>query len=505
MTPSLIESLEDSRIVQALAFLLRKIFRALGESRTGHIADSLARAVRSSRILGLLFFAPPVWAELSERSPILRALARRYPPAAEGSAPDASPIRWALWGLLLFVPVELYLITRLPTDIKYLSDVLVVGTAGLLLVRSPSRGWAYRSTPLDLPIAALLAVGLLSGFVNGESFKFWIFGMRAYLEYALVYFLVAAAPLSEGDRRQLVVGVVLLGVFLALVGVAQQVLHVATPRSWIGALGASQGIRTRVFGTMGNPNTFAGYLVMLIALLGAFTVTDGLPPWLKTIAAFGLLPALFSLLFTYSREALLALVAVGIVIGVVAEPRALVVLVAGAALALLGDPKLLTHLLSAFSQTYTSVSLSWGRLYFWAKSLLVISQHPVLGVGPGLFGGSVAYDFKSPVLLHYGLSRASTIDSEWMQVAAEMGILGLLAYLWILSAIVRTSVTAYMRDADPFFRAVSLAAAGAAAGFAVQSVFAGLFEVHQVVLMLWFLAGVAAWRWRITKGSPAIP
>jgi len=230
-------------------------------------------------------------------------------------------------------------------------------------------------------------------------------------------------------------------------------------------------------------------------------VVNGVPSWLKSVATAGLLVALLSLLVTYSREALIGLFVAGCVIAIAGDARALIVLLLAASLAIIGDPKVLLHLASAFSQNYASVSLKFGRLYFWARSLLVISQHPLVGVGPGMFGGSVAYDLQSPVLVHYGLPAVATIDSEWLEVGAELGILGLLAYVWILSAIIRTSVTAFLRDSDPVFRAVSLGSAAAAAGFAVQSVFAGLFEVHQVVLMLWLLAGFAAWRWRVVGNA----
>lgn len=498
MTDLLARLIEESELVQGAGRLLGRLFSAVQESAVGRLAERFSKAMRESLVMKALLFDDAGWASWTGASRAVRWLGTRVKLRPEGDTDGTLLVKLALWILVFFVPLELYLIQRLPTSTKYLSDALVLGSAFILLFETPRRGWAFRATPLDLPIAFMLLVGLASAVVNGESAKIWIFGMRAYLEYAVLYFVVAAAPLGEGDRKKIVHAILLFGIAMALVGAAQKLFGVATPHAWVQALEASQGITTRVFGTMANPNTYAGYLVMIIALFGAF-LTERIRPWLRAMVLAGLAVALFSLVYTYSREALFALVAVGLVIAIAGDARALVVLVVFGLLAVVADPKLLDRVLFGFSNTYTSVSLSYGRLYFWEKSLYVISQHPLVGVGPGLFGGSVAKDFHSPVALHYGLESMSNVDSQWIQATAEMGILGLVAYLWILIAIVKTGLQVRKLDQDPFFRAVGLGTAAAAVGFAVQSVFAGLFEVHQVVLILWLAAGVTAWRYRTLK------
>lgn len=496
----LIAAIDESVIVRLLGSWLTRLFVLLDESLAGRAARRLAHAVGESAILGTLFTSPR-WAEATYRSPLLARLAQGTRVRPEGDTQGTELVKLALWGLILFVPVELYAITVLPSSVKYLSDALVAFPALLYLLTMPSRGWAFRASPLDLPILAFVVVGLISGALINESAKIWIFGMRAYLEYAVVFFVVAAAPLSAKDRGNLVLGVVFFGILMALVGVAQHILHIATPHAWVQASEAAQGITTRVPGTMANPNTYAGYLVLLIALLTAFLVED-VARWLKAVVGVGLVLALLALVWTYSREALFAALAVGLVVGIVREPRVLIVMVGLALLAIAIDPKLLDRVLFAFSNTYSAVSSSYGRLYFWQKSLTIIARHPLFGVGPGLFGGSVAHDFSSPVLLRYGLESMSTVDSQWIQTATETGILGLLAILWLIVGIVRTGISAMRRDPDPLFRAVSLAAAAGAVGFTVQAMFAGLLEVHQVVLLLWFTAGIAAWRWRVTRQAP---
>ncbi len=494
MTRTLGRLIEDSTIVQLLESALGRLAQAVGESRAGQLAGAVQATARRSLLLGILLFSPPVWAEWTAKSRLVSWLGQRVKARPEGDTEGTLPIKAAIWFLVLFVPISLYVAAYVPS-VTLLSDGVLLAAAVILLIETKAKGWAFRATPLDLPIALFILIALISAVLNGESAKLWVLGMRAYLEFAVLYFIVSAAPLTERDRRMAVQGLLLWGVAMAAIGVGQHFLHLATPRAWTEAISAAQGITTRVPGTMANPNTYAGYLVLMVALFAAFAA-EKVPLWLRTMAVAGLLLGLGATLFTYSREALLALAAAGLVLAVVGDRRLLVAVIGLGCLAMLADPKVVQHLAFGFSSTYSQVSLSYGRLYFWLKSLPVIAAHPWFGVGPGLFGGSVAFDFHSPVELRYGLESMSTVDSQWIQLAAEVGILGVLAVLWLFVGMMRMAVTVFGREEDPFFRALALGTAAGTVGFMVQSVFAGLLEVHQVVMVLWLAAGITAWRWR---------
>ncbi|MHB1843151.1 MAG: O-antigen ligase family protein [Sulfobacillus sp.] len=486
--------IEESTIVQMLETALTRLADAVGDSAAARVAGRIQDACRRSLLLPALVFTPPSWASWTDSSRLVGALGQRFKLRPEGDQHGTLPVKIAIWFLVLFVPISLYVAVYLPS-VTLLSDGVLLAAAIILLIETKAKGWAFRATPLDLPIAVFILVALVSAVLNGESAKIWVLGMRAYLEFAVLYYVVSAAPLTAGDRRQIFQGLLLWGVLMAFIGVAQHFLHIATPAAWTEAISAAQGITTRVPGTMGNPNTYAGYLVLLVAMFAA-VASEKVPLWLRTLAIAGLLLGLGATLFTYSREALLALAGAGLVIGLVGDRRLLVAVVGLGLLAMLADPKVIQHLAFGFSSTYSQVSLSYGRLYFWLKSLPLIASHPFFGVGPGLFGGSVAYDFHSLVELRYGLESMSTVDSQWIQLAAETGILGVLAILWVLIGMIKMAVTVFHRDADPLWRALALGTAAGTVGFIIQAIFAGLLEVHQVVVVLWLAAGLTAWRWR---------
>jgi len=62
------------------------------------------------------------------------------------------------------------------------------------------------------------------------------------------------------------------------------------------------------------------------------------------------------------------------------------------------------------------------------KAMAVWKDHPIWGVGAGMFGGSVAFKYKSPLYEEYNftliLNWFHSLDQLWPQVLAEMGIVG---------------------------------------------------------------------------------
>jgi putative inorganic carbon (HCO3(-)) transporter len=482
MTADLNELVDQSRIVRSLSRWLASLFAVLGESGLYRFFSWLGRRVGESFLLSYVFDRPFGPSPFSTSG--VAALAAKYFPNAFEDRDRLT--YWGLTFLVLFVPVELTVIHYTPYAVKYAGDAVILLLFVYLLSGAAKGAWAFRATPVDLPVLAFGAVGLASGI----PLKVLFFGLRAYLEYYVVYLVVVAAPLSEEERRRLLWTFVVWAVFMALVGSGQKILGVVTPRQWVEAI---ESIRTRTYGTMGNPNTYAGYLVVALSLFISLLTTRQ-SPFYRALLAVGVALGAFALLFTYSREGLIAFAASLLVIGFVADRRILVLLLGLGALALIADPKIVQRFAFGFSTTYVSLSLNYGRLYYWLQGLVLWAHHPLLGVGPGRFGGSVAHIFGSPWYHLYGLGTMSTVDSEPVQVLGETGILGFLCYLWILVTLVRQGIRLARTDPDPWWRSLGVASSAATVGFAVQSVFASLFEVHQVVLGLWFLAGLVGWR-----------
>lgn len=107
------------------------------------------------------------------------------------------------------------------------------------------------------------------------------------------------------------------------------------------------------------------------------------------------------------------------------------------------------------------------RLNLWRSAVGIASDHPLIGVGPGLFGRA-AREYRDP---SYVDDRLGTAHSIVLNTAAEEGFIGL-AVLGVLAGLTFRAWRRLWRSADSPGRRLRLEAAFAAlVGFGVQSLF----------------------------------
>ena len=85
------------------------------------------------------------------------------------------------------------------------------------------------------------------------------------------------------------------------------------------------------------------------------------------------------------------------------------------------------------------------RLVIWRDSVESINKRPFLGVGIGNFPVVLKQDIR--------LAKAgSSAHNLYLNIAAEMGILALLAALFLIWKVIQSTYRNYISEADPFFR-----------------------------------------------------
>lgn len=170
------------------------------------------------------------------------------------------------------------------------------------------------------------------------------------------------------------------------------------------------------FGGMDN-NCFG---VSLVTVLGpAMALMISSKTWKGRVAAT--LAAAFILhttLLTFSRGAMLGLIAIGITIFILMpkKPRYIGALIVTLLLVYrFTGPELWERYASAFVVSNERDASAQSRVDLWRDCLQVIAQYPILGVGPANWR----------VLSNaYGWSEGKSAHSVWMETAAENGIPG---------------------------------------------------------------------------------
>ena len=380
-------------------------------------------------------------------------------------------------------------------------EALIAFMVGLwFLKKKLSQEPLLMKTPVNLPLAALALAALLSIAVNRVPLFIAVEALRVLLQGAAFYFIAANLIQSQRQIKVLTAVMLVAVTIIAVYGIYQYAVGIETPTQWI-VEEFEEGIRTRVYSTVGNPNALAGYMILFLPTALALTLKSR-RKILKILCGLSFLLLLLCLVFTFSRGAWLGFLGSLVVLGFVLDRRILVLLLVGLAAApVLLPGTIIDRMLFVFSQEYISISTVYGRLSAWRKAAEIMLAQPLFGAGLGTVGDSVA--------TRRDLPGAFWVDNQYLRIGAEMGVTGLLLFLWLMKNSVLSVIGQIRGMRDPFFTALLGGIAAGLSAVVIQNATVSVFEVLFVSTYWWFLVGIAwaavrlYWRRPAKKGGEA--
>jgi O-antigen ligase len=329
----------------------------------------------------------------------------------------------------------------------------------------------FRQTPLNKPIAAYIVVcflatlwGKITGTVQGSAGLFFVL---KYFEYIIVYFLVVNYVESEDQARR-----VLFCLFLTCFIV-----------SIYGLLQIPSGVRVSApfEGEEGEPNTFGGYLVLMGAL--AVALLDHLRDMRVRLGLFLLLGVVVvCLVYTQSRASYLAVIPAYLVLSIFSKRRNY--LVAGLLIFLILSPVVLPRAATeriayTFKQEKDPTQLSVAgirldpstsaRIISWEDGLSAWRKRPILG---------------------HGVTGYGFIDAQYPRILAETGILGALAFAWLIYALFRSAFDTWKNHEDDLLRSLSVGVMAGLVGLLVHALGANSFIIVRIMEPFWCIVGI---------------
>jgi putative inorganic carbon (HCO3(-)) transporter len=337
---------------------------------------------------------------------------------------------------------------------------LEVWLVGLVVVGSLVTS---RLLPLALVVAALFWVirWIATGRLSSRSVADWPIGIMALLlplnlwasalpERTLtqlfrllsgiaLYFAILNWTNTHARLRWLVVGVIVAGLILAL----------SAPFSVEWAVQKLSVIPEVIYNRFKvvvpdpvHPNVMAGSLVILLPVPAAILLFGWrwLSKWIRVLCGTAILVMLGILFLTQSRGAWIALAVVVLLMvtlrwrwGWITIPT--VVILGAIFVNGLGTSRSL-DILTANG----SISGMDGRAEIWSRAIYLVQDFPLTGLGMGLFGEAVdqLYPFLS-----YPAGSVPHAHNLFLQVAVDLGIPGLIAWLAVLGVIVVSAWQVY--------------------------------------------------------------
>ena len=436
-----------------------------------------------------------------------------------------------VWGVVLLIPV----IPFSPLLSLELAGYRVGGMEALLaftlLAWLAGMAARHRITlphpPLLLPWLIWLAVIMVSWLV-ALSLGAAVSETAKWLEMLALYLLVVAIV----DTRHLpwlVAATLAAGVAQAALGVYQSVWQVG-PQGFV----LVEGQFLRAYGTFQQPNPYAGYLGLVLPVAGSLILHGLLPGRSATLSATprqllpyntrsllltfcSLLPVFILLLIglyvSQSRGAWLGAAAALAVVGVARSRRAAAVfsvLMVGVAclLALGATGWLPSSVTQRFADVLPVVSLpnlataevtdanfpAIERLAHWQAALDMWRDHTWLGVGFGNY--PVVYPAYA---VGRWLEPLGHAHNFYLNVAAETGLLGLLAYGLFWLSVARLAWQA-VRGTQGWWRALAIGALGSLVHLTVHNVVDNLY-VQGMYLHISITLGLLTVIWRAGQAA----
>lgn len=313
----------------------------------------------------------------------------------------------------------------------------------------------------------------------GDSIRTLAFFVTAFGMCLLLYGTLT----SYEKLEHLLKYMVLLVGATAAYAVVQRIMGVEADAS-LTDLDLNKGMPGRVFSTLGNPNNYAEFLMLMIPFAFAFFLSQEKTGW-KAVSLGAVLLGMVALLLTYSRSGWLAFMVALIVFTALYNWRLLPVLCLIGLLCIpLLPESILNRILTIGNLADSSSSY---RIDIWTGSLRMLRDGYWLG-GTGL--GAEAFTSVYPSYA-VGASRiAPHTHMQFMEILAEMGLIGLISILWFsISLVRRTAVKA--RKANPRLRAVLCAASSAMAGISAIGFAEYTWFYPRVMLAFFVAAGIS--------------
>lgn len=361
------------------------------------------------------------------------------------------------------------------------ADVLVLRMEDLVLV-AVALAWfgrtalfkelgLIRKTPLNRAIlgyiVSLVLATLLGVFLgNVRPVRGFFFTLK-YIEYFVVYFMAVNYVQEERQAQRLLVTAFLTCGISAVMGIAQ--------------IPSGERVAAPFEGKFGEPNTFGGYLVFMLALiLGQALSAGSLPGAFGWVVFSGLVT--LPLLYTLSRSSWLA--AIPMLLTLIAlSPRRLILMMGLGTLVVLGPLAFPKQVVDRYNYTF---HLKEDR-----------SQYRIAGSRLDTSTGARFDSWKVGIegwtrrpLFGYGVTGFYFMDAQFVRVLVETGLVGLVAFCWLLWRVFHVGWDVHRKFVGTRFDGLTQGYLAGLVAMITHSVGANTFIIVRIMEPFWFMTGI---------------
>ena len=350
-----------------------------------------------------------------------------------------------------------------------------------LLIMVISLGWLARNafykelgivikTPLNKAIlcyATICILATLFGMVSGKvtPLQGTMFVLK-YLEYFIIFFMVLNTIHSREQLKRYFLALMITAAIVSLYAIVQ--------------IPMGERVSAPFEGKIGEPNTFGGYLILMMSLLvGIFLSYENNKVKTLSLVALGIIAIPF--VYTLSRSSWMAFAGMYVTLMIFSNRR--IVLAVLLIMAVLAGPMIMPkEIEKRFDKTFMSKPLESkdqvkiGGVYLDLSSSERVNSYM-----------QILEDVKKRPLLGYGVTGYGFIDGQYFRTLIETGFIGLSAFLYLLFKIFSTILMAYRNTKDELFKGISLGILVGFVAMLVHALTSNTFIIIRIMEPFWFL------------------
>ncbi|MDD3656684.1 MAG: O-antigen ligase family protein [Atribacterota bacterium] len=383
--------------------------------------------------------------------------------------------------------------------------VLSLTMWALKMITTESIYWQESS--LDKPIFLYLLVGCLSLIWSINIYQS-ILAIPLFIAGPLLFYIITNSIQQQKKIEGLLLILIIVGLVMGIYGILQY--FGIDFNFWKGNIE-----RQKVMGLFGNVNYFAEYLILPIALTIGISLSK--KKIFNRLFLFSALAVMGTTLFlTFTRGSYLAIaVTIPVIISFYyrstsTEPDKqyykkivlLFLLLVIVALAIIYIPHPLNKdstPLGKLRQRVTIENITFGgstlrRVAIWKFTWMMIEDYPILGSGVGTYDyHTLKYQAEFFARGNnrdiYPHGKAAQAHNEYLQLWSELGIIGLLVFLWLIVSYYR-NILKYLSKIKDEEKAITIGLTGGVTAVLVDALFGFPLQLAASISLFWLFIGL---------------
>lgn len=389
---------------------------------------------------------------------------------------------YIIYGSIILIP---FFVSIAPAPVSILMGFLIIS---FLTKKVLKKERLFTNTPLNIPLLFLFLITCLSFLNSINYFDTLKGGVFRLIGYILIFF-VMVEEVKDPRHIKRIIFAISAGIILASFdGIWQVLTGKDFIRGYVPVINIGLVRATAAFKDSNILGIYLSAFAPLVFGLNLYYFKNKQ----KLAFIFVSLIALIGIILTYSRPTLLAIYVVLFFLGVARKDKILIsLLIIFTLLSSFLLPKSVKNWATEVGYNPLRFMCNDDRIAVYRNSFNMIKDHPFIGLGANTYMKNYK-KYREPVEYRNIVTKDYMYaHNNFLHMAAEIGLLGLGFFIWLLYKLFMECRNIYRKLDDDYLKIVSLSLSACLIAFLVNGLTESSLYYSRVAIIFWYIMGLA--------------